>query len=186
MRARPPAAVGLAIAYTAAVLGIGYAAFGLVTMLVFTAGFLGGLVLWLLLSTRGTWASIRGPFWLTVLLFLAHRVEEKQFGFFAMLSSVTGVPTPAVASPVVIGLVLLSVGGWLLVPWLMKLGKPLGDYFAWTFFASMGITELAHWAVFPFLQGPGVHAVPGMWSVLFLAPAAWFGMSRLHGINPGS
>jgi hypothetical protein len=177
-------AVGIAAAYTATVLAIGYLAFGLLTMLVFTAGFLGGLVLWLALPTHGVWADVRLPFWVTMFLFLVHRIEEKQFGFFAMLSSVTGVSTPAVTSPVVMALVLLSVGGWLLVPLLMKHGKPLGAYFAWTFFASMGLTELAHWLVFPFIQGPGVHVVPGMWSVLMLAPAAWWGVLRLHGANP--
>lgn len=170
---KPPFDIGLPVGYTAAVLGIGYATFGLMTMLVFTAGFIGGLMLWLVLPTRGAWADVRAPFWSSMLLFLVHRIEEKQSGFFAMLSSVTGVPTPEVSSPMVVTLVLLSVGGWLLIPWLMKGGKPLGDYFAWTFFASMGVTELAHWLVFPFLQGPGVHSVPGMWSVLLLAPAAW-------------
>ncbi|MDR7336202.1 MAG: hypothetical protein ACT6S0_00450 [Roseateles sp.] len=172
--------VGIATAYTVAVLATGFAAFGLVTMLVFTAGFVGGLTLWLALPTRGTWLDVRWPFWLVMLLFIVHRIEEKQFGFFAMLSSVTGVATPELLSPAVVALVLLSVGGWLLVPWLMSRRKPLGSYFAWSFFASMGITELAHWLVFPFMQGAGAHAVPGMWSVLLLAPTAWWGMSRLY------
>lgn len=181
MTPKPTSAVIMAAAYTAAVLGMGYAAFGLVTMLVFTAGFLGGLLLWLMLPTRGTWSDVRVPFWVTMLLFLAHRVEEKQSGFFAMLSEVTGVPTPDATSPIVVTLVLFSVGGWLCAPWLMKHKQAVGQYFAWTFFASMGITELAHWFVFPFLQGSGVHPVPGMWSVLLLAPAAWWGALRLRG-----
>lgn len=147
MTPKPTSAVIMAAAYTAAVLGMGYAAFGLVTMLVFTAGFLGGLLLWLMLPTRGTWSDVRVPFWVTMLLFLAHRVEEKQSGFFAMLSEVTGVPTPDATSPIVVTLVLFSVGGWLCAPWLMKHKQAVGQYFAWTFFASMGITELAHWFV---------------------------------------
>lgn len=175
-----PAHVAFAVAFTGAALAAGYAAFGLLTTLVFTAGLAGGLLLWLLLPTRGNWTDIRWPFWIAMGLFAAHRVEEKQSGFFAMLARVTDVSTPDVASPAVIGLLILSVGGWLAVPFLMgRRDHPLASYFAWSFFASMGITELAHWVVFPFIQGPGIHAVPGMWTVLVLAPVAWWGMWRL-------
>lgn len=179
--AKQPLQVAIAVAFTVTVLVTGHFAFGLLTMLVFTAGFVGGLLLWVLLPTRGNWSTVRLPFWLAMLLFLVHRFEEKQFGFFDMLARVTGVPTPEVTSMPVVTLVLLSVGGWLSVPWLMRRANPLGGYFAWSFFASMGITELAHWVLFPFLQGPGFHLVPGMWSVVVLAPVAWWGMARLLG-----
>jgi len=44
----------------------------------------------------------------------------------------------------------------------------------------MGLTELAHFAVFPWLNPSGITAyVPGMWTVLALAPVAWWGMWRL-------
>lgn len=165
--------------FTVLVLAVGYAAFGVLTMLIFTAGFVGGMALWLLLPSRATWPDMRWPYWLAMLLFLVHRVEEKQFGFFDMLSRVTGVPTPDVASPTVIALVLLSVGAWLAVPILLKRQHPLGSYFAWTFLASMGLTELAHWLVFPFLADDTFAYVPGMWSVVLLAPVAWWGMWRL-------
>jgi hypothetical protein len=173
-----------AATWTVATLMLGYIAFGLLTSLIFTAGFLGGFLLWLVLPDRGSWQQFRVPYWIVLFLFLAHRVEEKQFGFFTMLQSVTGVPTPDPLGPAVLLLLLLllSVGGWLLVPWLMRHHHPLGRYFAWTFLTSMGVTELAHWVVFPFLVG--FHYVPGMWSVVLLAPAAWWGMWRMLSAQP--
>jgi len=167
----------VATVITTATLTLGYLAFGLLTSLIFTAGFLGGLLLWLVFPDRGSWPALRWPYWIALGLFVLHRVEEKHFGFFSMLQSVTGVQTPDPFSAAVLALLLLSVGGWLLVPWLMRRGHPLGRYFAWTFLASMGITELAHWLVFPFLEGP--RYVPGMWSVVLLAPVAWWGMRRM-------
>lgn len=179
MTRRATTHIVIAVAYSAATLVAGQAALGFLAMLVFTAGFFGGLLLWLVLPSRATWPALRLPFWTTMALFVLHRIEEKVCGFFAMLSRVTGVPTPEVASPAVIAMVVLSVGGWLAVPLLLRRGHPLGHYFAWTFFASMGLTELAHWVLFPFLQGPGFAMTPGMWSVLVLAPTAWWGMVRL-------
>lgn len=166
------------LAFTSATLVLGYAALGWVTMLIFTAGFLGGFLLWLVLPSRGTWADLKTSYWLTLALFLLHRVEEKVFGFFDLLSQITGVATPDIASWPVVLLVLASVGGWLLIPYLVKHGHPFGYYLAWTFFASMGLTELAHFLVFPFLTD-GYRYIPGMASVVLLAPAAWFGMWRL-------
>ena len=90
----------------------------------------------------------------------------------------TGVPTPAILSWDVILLVLLSVGGWLSIPWLMNRQPDVGRYLAWTFFTSMGVTELAHF-VFPVIVGGPYGYFPGMASVLLLAPAAWWGMTRL-------
>lgn len=177
--ARPPLTVAGAIAVTAATLGLGYWAFGLITMLIFTAGFVGGLLLWLVWPSGGRWPDIRVPYWVALALFLAHRVEEKQMEFFAFLTTVTGVPTPAVASAPVALLIALSAGAWLLVPLLMRRGQPIGRYLAWTFFASLGLTELAHFVVFPWINPAGIGYVPGMWSVIALAPVAWWGMWRL-------
>ncbi len=100
-------------------------------------------------------------------------------GFFAYLSDVTGIRTPEVTAVPIIALVGLSVDAWLLMPVLMARSQPFGRYLAWTFFASMGITELAHFLVFPWLNESVVAYVPGMWSVLALAPVAWWGMARL-------
>lgn len=168
-----------AVGLSTAALVLGFWALGVLAALVFSAGFVGGLVLWLLVPARGSWIDIHVPYWLALVLFIAHRIEEKQWGFFAFLSSVTGVQTPEIASAPVISLVVVSVGAWLLVPVLMRMEHPLGPYLAWTFFASLGIAELAHWVVFPWLAPMGVGYVPGMATVIVLAPAAWWGMWRL-------
>jgi hypothetical protein len=49
---------------------------------------------------------------------------------------------------------------------------------AWTFFTSMGITELAHFLL-PLLTTEPYGYFPGMASVVVLAPLAWWGMWRL-------
>lgn len=170
--------VSLAVVLSVSALVLGYSAFGGLTTLIFTAGFVGGLALWLVLPARGTWRDIKVPYWIALLLFVLHRIEEKQMNFFAYLSDTTGVRTPAVTSVPVVALVMLSVGAWVLVPFLMARSQPFGRYLAWTFFASMGVTELAHFVVFPWLNG-SLGYVPGMWTVLALAPVAWWGMVRL-------
>ncbi|MEX3657336.1 hypothetical protein ACNQVK_04755 [Mycobacterium sp. 134] len=176
---KPVSTVLTAAAFTAAILGLGYLAFGLLTMLVFTAGFVGGLLLWLLVPSRGSWADIKVPYWVALLLFALHRVEENRMGFFRFLAEVTGLPTPELSSPPLVLLLALSVGAWLVVPVLMARGLRFGRYLAWTFFASMGVTELAHFLVFPWFSDVAWHYVPGMWTVIALAPVAWFGMWRL-------
>jgi hypothetical protein len=174
--------IAVAVVITSVTLGLGWCAFDLLTMLVFAAGFAGGLVLWLVFPTGGSWRDIRWPYWITLLLFVIHRVEEKQAKFFAFLSIVTGTPTPSATSLPVVLLVAVSVGAWLLIPILMGRNHPLVRYLAWTFFTSMGVTELAHFGVFPWLNPGGITAyVPGMWTVLVLAAFAWWGMWRLKG-----
>jgi len=178
------ATVVQAVGLSTAALVLGFWALGALATTVFTAGFVGGLVLWLLAPGKGSWADIRWPYWAALALFLAHRVEEKHWGFFAFLSSVTGVPTPEITSAPVLSLIVVSVGAWLMVPVLMRRGHPLGRYLAWTFFASLGIAELAHWAVFPWFGPTGIGYVPGMATVLVLAPVAWWGMWRLRRGRP--
>lgn len=85
----PPLVVAGAVAVTAATLGLGYWAFGLLTMFIVTAGFVGGLLLWLMWPTGGGWADVRVPYWVALALFVAHRVEEKQMAFFDFLATVT-------------------------------------------------------------------------------------------------
>ena len=170
--------VVFALLITASVLWLGYVSFGFWTMVIFAAGFLGGFVLWLVLPTRGTFPTIKAPYVLSFCLLLAHRVEEKLLGFFKRLAEITAQPTPAITSWTVVLLVVMSVGAWLLVPILMKRGLQLGNYLAWTFFASLGITELAHFILPLFSEQPYGY-FPGMATVLFLAPCAWWGMARL-------
>lgn len=171
--------IAVAGIFTVAILALGYFAFGFWTMLIFASGFFVGLVFWLFIKSNTPYREIKNLFWATMLLFLLHRIEEKQFGFFAFLSQVTGVPTPEITSWSVIGLVLLSVGGWLSIPYFFKRGNEIGYYLAWTFFCAMGITELAHWVVFPFLTNQPFAYIPGMATVVILAPVSWIGLWRL-------
>ena len=172
-------AILIAFLITATTLILGHISFGFWTMLIFSSGFLGGFVLWLLFPTATPYAKLRAPYWSALVLFLAHRVEEKVAGFFKFLSEITDVPTPEVTSWNVISLVVISAGAWLSIPWLLKRKNELGYYLAWTFFAAMGITELAHWAVFPFLVEDTYRYIPGMGSVVLLAPAGWWGLRNL-------
>lgn len=170
--------VAIAIGFSTLILWLGYVAFGAWTSLIFSSGFLGGLLLWWLFPGPPALAEVRTPYWITLALFLVHRVEERFSGFFAALSDLTGVPTPPILSWPVILLVLASVGAWLLVLPLLKRGSAFGAYLAWTFFTAMGVTELAHF-VFPFVVDGRFGYFPGMASVVLLAPVAWWGMFRM-------
>ena len=169
----------LAFLFTAAILILGYISFGLWTTVIFTSGFLGGFILWIGVPVKGDFQSIKVPFWLVFALFMVHRVEEKVADFFKALSEITGVSTPSITSLSVILLVITSVVDWLFVPFLIRRGYAFGYYLAWTFFAAMGITELAHF-VLPLFTDKPYGYFPGMASVIFLAPVAWWGMWRLH------
>lgn len=167
---------------TLAVPLVGYIALGIVPALIFLVGFMAGLVLWTFARNDVPFERIKVIYWVTFALFILHRIEEKFMGFFEALSKITDVPTPEITSWPVIVMVVLSVGVWLGAPYLMKKGNPLGYYFAWTFLACAGISELAHF-IFPFLIGTGYNYFPGMISVLFLAPAAWYGIWLLWSSN---
>lgn len=169
----------VAFLFTIAIFVLGYISFGFWTMLVLTSGFLGGFILWLIVPTNVSFATIKIPYIAAFILFALHRAEEKVMDFFPTLSSITGVSTPEIVSPQIILLVAASVGAWLFIPYLMNRGYQLGTYFAWTFFAALGITELAHFLVFPFFTGEPYGYFPGMASVILLAPVAWWGMWRL-------
>lgn len=168
----------IAFLFSVLLLALGYIAFGIWTTIIFMSGFLGGFVLWLYFPTNVVFEDIRVPFWITFLLFLLHRVEEKLMGFFNALADITGTAVPEITSVPVISLVLMSVGAWLAVPYLVRRGYTFGYYLAWTFFAAMGITELAHF-LFPFFTKEPYGYFPGMLSVVLLAPAAWWGMYKL-------
>jgi len=167
-----------AFLFTAGILALGYISFGIWPTVIFTSGFLGGFILWLLIPVSSNFATIKVPFWLAFFLFLVHRVEEKVMGFFPALSKLTDTPVPEITSVPIVLLVLASVGAWLIVPMLVRKGYAFGTYLAWTFFAAMGITELAHF-IFPFATGEPYGYFPGMISVIPLAPVAWWGMWRL-------
>lgn len=174
----------LASLFTLAVVGVAYATFGFWTMLVIASGFLIGLILWFIFPTQPPYEVFRAPYWVCLGLFVLHRIEERFSGFFETLAGITRLDTPDILSLPVILLVVLSVGAWLLIPVLASRRIWFGHYLAWTFFASLGITELAHIVVFPFFTAEPIAYFPGMASVFVLAPAAWWGMWRLSQKTP--
>ena len=105
----PPTSIALAIATTMSTLVLGHLAFGRVTCS--PAGFVGGLLLWLLLPNRGSWADIGIPYFIAPAQFLAHRVGSRKSrrASSSPTSEVTALPSPAVASVSVILLLLVSV-----------------------------------------------------------------------------
>jgi len=166
-------------AFTLILLALGTLSFGPWTSFIFSFGFVGGFVLWLIFPHCRNFQMIKAPYWITFGIFIFfHRVEENLFRFQDRLSEITGTPVPSLTSPYLILLVLLTVGGWLMVAPLIKRKKSFGVYLAWSFFASMGITELAHFALPFFSPGPYGY-FPGMASVFLLAPSAWWGAWRL-------
>ncbi len=173
------AATGLT---TAAVM-VGYLALGVLPMLLFGLGYVGGLLWWQFVPGRPTWSAIRTPYLTTLGLFAVHKWEERTFDFFPALSRITGVPVPSPDSQAVIALYAISLP-WLLVPALVWRRYEFGYYLAATFFMSMGTTELAHF-VFPLMTNQAYGYFPGMLSVIALAPAAWWGLLRLaHSAMP--
>lgn len=157
---------------------VGYLSFGIWPALLFLTGYLGGFILWLFLPTRAPFKSIKWTYIATFVLFLIHRVEEKVSGFFATLSKMTEVPIPEIISVPIIILLLLSVMAWIIGPILYNRNIGFGYYLVWTFFASMGITELAHF-ILPLFRDEPYGYFPGMLSVVVLAPIAWWGMWKL-------
>lgn len=170
--------IAFALLFTLAVLVLGYVLLGILPMFLFAFGFLGGFILWLSLPTTVSFAIIKVPYFLTFAFFIFHKLEERYFNFFPRLAEITGVPMPDTNS-ILVYLLYLFAGAWLLIPFLVKRGYSFGYYLAWTFFTSMGVIELAHF-VFPFFLEGSYGYFPGMISVFFLAPTAWWGMWRLR------
>ncbi|KXJ98026.1 MAG: hypothetical protein UZ17_ACD001002916 [Acidobacteria bacterium OLB17] len=172
----------VAIVFTLAIPALGYVYLGPLVSILFLIGYLGGFLLWVLVPANVPYSTIRVPFWATFLAFiLLHKVEENITDFFEVLSeNITSVPVPEVTPLLIIGLLILPVGAWLITPFLIRRGYDFGYYLAWTLFASMGITELAHF-VFPLFTNEPYGYFPGMASVGVLAPLAWWGLLRLSG-----
>lgn len=179
----PPRSLGAivgAAAHAAAVVSVGYVLLGFVPMMLFGFGFAGGWLVWLIAREEASFSDIRAPYWLTLAVFVLHKIEERELDFFPALSRLTGVPTPQEGSPLAVALYSLAAA-WLLIPVLFRRRQSFGYYLAWSFFISMGVTELAHFA-FPLFSGEPYGYFPGMASALFLAPAGWWGLFRMQ--NP--
>ncbi|MBD3748603.1 MAG: hypothetical protein IE931_03825 [Sphingobacteriales bacterium] len=170
----------IALIFSLLIPTIGYYYLGVLYASIFLIGYLGGFVLWILVPSRTSWASLKMPYWLTLLAFLLlHKVEENRMKFFEVVSEkITGGTVPEFSVGLVIGLLILPIGAWLVIPILFKRRHELGYFAIWTLFASMGISELAHY-FFPFLTNESYGYFPGMLSVLVLAPLAWWGTYRL-------
>jgi len=166
-----------AVVFTVAVLVLGYVLLGLLPMILFAFGFLGGFILWLFIPINASFASIKVPYFLTLAFFVLHKAEERYFDFFPALARITGKPVPDSGSILAILLYALA-GAWLLIPFLVGRHSQFGYYLAWTFFTSMGVIELAHF-FFPFFTPEPYGYFPGMATVVPLAPVAWFGLWRL-------
>jgi len=169
--------VAIALTYAISVPALGYYFLGFLVAVLFAIGYLSGFLLWLMVSARPSFASIKVPYLLTLAAFLLlHKPEERFAAFFETLSDkITGVPVPALSAGLFLSLVVLPIFPWLIAPLLMKRGNELGYFFACTLFTSMGITELAHF-VFPLLTDEPYGYFPGMVSVVLLAPLGWWGM----------
>lgn len=174
---KAPLTIVAAAAFTITALILGYIALGIWPAFVFTFGYVGGFILWLYTPIRAPLRQIAVPFGLTLLFFVVHKIEEREMDFFPALSDITGVPVPDSSS--VPAVLLYSIAMvWLVIPLLIWKRYAWGYYLAWTFFASMGFAELAHF-IFPLFRNQPYGYFPGMWSVVFLAPCAWWGMLRL-------
>lgn len=159
---------------------LGYVYLGPLYAVLFATGYIGGFAIWSAAPAEAPWAAVRTPYWLTMLAFLLlHKVEENRTAFFQVVSDkITGDPVPDVTVHLMLSLLVLPIGAWMAVPALVKRGAAFGYFLAWTFFASMGFTELAHF-VLPVLANEPYGYFPGMASVVVLAPLAWWGMWRL-------
>lgn len=97
----------LAAAHAAVIIALGYVLLGLVPMLLFTSGFVGGLAIWLGSRDRASFGDIGIPYFLTLAFFVLHKIEEREMDFFPALSNLTGVPLPQEGSPLAVLLLWL-------------------------------------------------------------------------------
>lgn len=181
---RRPSTIASALLFSLLIPAVGYFYTGWLVALLFLVGYLTGFFLWLFVPTKVPYASIRAPFWTTLLIFLLlHKTEENVMKFFEVVGvKITGIPVPEITPLLIISLLVIPVGAWLLVPYLVKRSHDIGYYFAWTFFTSTGIIELAHF-VFPLLTNEPYSYFPGMLTALPLVVAGWWGMWRLSRKN---
>lgn len=169
--------VTCAAALTIAVVVLGYRMLGWLPAALFALGYAGGFFLWLARRARVSYKGIRVPYLLTFGLFVVHKYEERTADFFPALSQLTGVPVPKTTDPMVFVLYVLAAA-WLVAPWLVRCRQEFGYFLLWSFFLSMGVTELAHYLL-PLLREEPYGYFPGMWSVIALAPVAWWGLYRM-------
>lgn len=177
---RRPTHIACAFAFSLVIPAFGLFYLGPLVAGLFLVGYLGGFAGWIIFRGEASWASLRWPYWITFAIYLfLHKVEENRMKFFEVLGEkITGIPVPEISPIMIFGLLILPLTAWLAIPWLVKRKHPLGTFLAWTFFVSFGIVESAHF-IFPLLTGEPYGYFPGMASAAILAPAGWWGISRL-------
>ncbi|MCU0423760.1 MAG: hypothetical protein MUC81_13215 [Bacteroidia bacterium] len=79
---KEPTTIILAMAFTAIAVILGYSALGIWPAFIFTFGYLGGLIIWLFTPMRATFKQIGIPYFLTLALFIVHKIEERERDFF--------------------------------------------------------------------------------------------------------
>jgi hypothetical protein len=180
MNAKNPRLVAGALGFSLLVPLLGLVFLGPLYAVLFLVGYLGGFVFWLGTRARATWKSIRTAYSLNLLAFLLlHKVEENRTDFFRVVSEkITHTPPPEVSLGLIIALLVVPLAAWIATPFVIRRHGDLGRYLAWTLFASMGLTELAHF-IMPLLANEPYGYFPGMASVLVLAPLGWWGMWKL-------
>jgi len=141
VKKQKPAAIFAFLFMTAALI-FGYLSFGFWASLIFTVGFLGGYILWLFVPTGASFRYLSIPYFLTLSLFAVHKIEEKQHAFLQALAKLTGGPVPSDTSFQVIMLLVLSIGAWLLAPFLVARKYAFGYYLMWTFSPIRGSPNL--------------------------------------------
>jgi len=79
---------GCALLFSLAIPTLGYVYLGSLVAFLFLLGYLGGFLLWMLIPAKTPYASLRIPYWSTLLAFLfLHKVEENVTTFFEVLSN---------------------------------------------------------------------------------------------------
>lgn len=105
----------LSALFTVTTLVLGYIALGIWPAFIFTFGFAGGFVLWLFMPMKTSFKQISVVYFLTLALFMVHKIEERKQDFFPALSKITGVPVPEASSLPAI-LLYVDASFWLLIP----------------------------------------------------------------------
>lgn len=169
-----------ALLFSLAIPILGYFYTGPLIAFLFLLGYIGGFVLWVTIGKKVAWSTIQIPYWTAFAIYIfLHKVEENRLKFFEALGDkITGIPVPEITPLLIIGLLILPIGAWVLIPALVKRGYDFGYYLAWTFFVSFGVIESAHF-IFPLLTGESYRYFPGMASAIILVPAGWWGVWRL-------
>jgi len=116
-----------ALLFSLTIPALGHYYLGPFYAILFLIGYLGGFLAWLIARAQPSWESIRIPYWTTMGAFLLlHKVEENRTAFFEVVSEkITGDTVPEVTVGLVLGLLILPIVSWLVIPALVRRGSGL-------------------------------------------------------------